>query len=54
MLYKLLPVEQHFCLADHDFIEDAKFTIIDKIEKIPSPFGVITLHPCDLLSLDHI
>ena len=30
---KLLPVEQHFRLANHDFAKDAKFTIIEKIEK---------------------
>ena len=30
---KLLPVEQHFRLSNHDFARDAKFTIIEKIEK---------------------
>ncbi len=30
---KLLHVEQHFRLANHDFSKDAKFTIIEKIEK---------------------
>ena len=30
----LLPCEKHFKLASHDFEKDAKFTIIEKIEKI--------------------
>ena len=31
--HKLLPVEQHFHLANHNFSRDAKFTIIERIEK---------------------
>ena len=30
---KLLPIEQHFCLANHDFNTYARFTIIKRIEK---------------------
>ena len=30
---KLIPVEQHFRSNDHDFNRDAKFTIIERIEK---------------------
>ena len=29
----LLPCERHFKLANHNFATDAKFTIIEKIEK---------------------
>ena len=32
---KLLPVEEHFRLSYHDFSIDAKFTIMEKIEKAP-------------------
>ena len=30
---KLLPVQQHFRLANHDFSRDAKFTIMEKIKE---------------------
>ena len=42
----LLPVEQHFRAQDHDFNVDAKFTIIEKLEKntLPNKSKILELH----------